>query len=153
MDLEARLFELCEAGLVEAGYELVLVEVVGLPRRQTVRIFIDREGGVSVEDCARASRLIDPLIEHGGVFDHAYVLEVSSPGLDRPLVKAGDYERFAGRKAKLKLRMPLAERKNFTGILRGLREGSLVELELDGGKMQEIPLDAVFHANLVYEWK
>ena len=153
MDLEAHLFSLCEPVLNDSGYELVKIQISGTgPRRKAV-FFIDKQGGISVEHCAAASRLIGPLIEQNDLFKSSYVLEVSSPGLDRPLFKSGDYERFAGRKARILLRQPIGKRRKFTGILRGLESQSEVVLELDNGVEERLPLENIKRANLVYEWK
>ncbi len=153
MDLEESLFQLLEPVLREYGYELVLVEITGLPNRRNIRVFVDREGGINVEDCARASRIIDPLIESHSVFPGSYVLEVSSPGLDRPLFKETDYERFAGKKVRIRLRRPIENRRNFTGILRGLKDKKLILVELEEGIQVELPLEEIQKANLVFEWK
>ena len=153
MDLEESLFQLLEPALREYGYELVLIEITGLPSRRNIRVFVDREGGINVEDCARAGRIIDPLIESRSVFPGSYVLEVSSPGLDRPLFKETDYERFAGRKVRIRLRQPIENRRNFTGILRGLKDKKLILVELEEGIQVELPLEQIQKANLVFEWK
>ena len=153
MDIEESLFQLLEPVLREYGYELVLVEMTGLPSRRNIRVFVDREGGINVEDCARASRIIDPLIESRSVFPGSYVLEVSSPGLDRPLFKETDYERFAGRKVRIRLRQPIENRRNFTGILKGLKDKKLILVELEEGIQVELPLEQIQKANLVFEWK
>lgn len=153
MEIAERLTGICEPLLARAGYELVMVEVAGLPRKRTVRIFIDREGGVTIDDCAHASRLLEPVIEAEGLFDGSWVIEVSSPGLERPLIKPSDYERFSGRKVKIKLKRPLDTRKNFTGVLCGLADGERVMVRIDGGEVCEIPVEFVAKANLVFEWK
>ncbi len=153
MDLEEHLFSLCEPVLNDSGYELVMIQVSGTGSRRKAVLFIDKQGGVSVGDCAAASRRIDPLIEQSEVFRNPYVLEVSSPGLNRPLSKPKDYERFAGRKARILLRQPIGKRRKFTGILRGLESQTDVVIELDGGIQEKFPLENVQRANLVYEWK
>lgn len=153
MDLETHLFSLCEPVLSDSGYELVMIQVSGTGSRRKAVFFIDKEGGVSVEDCAAVSRRIDPLIEQSVVFKNSYILEVSSPGLDRPLLKPGDYDRFAGRKARISLRRPVGKRRKFTGILRGVENQNDVVIELDGGVQEKFPLESVQKANLVYEWK
>ncbi|HLA41295.1 MAG TPA: ribosome maturation factor RimP [Candidatus Glassbacteria bacterium] len=154
MDLEQNLFSICEPVLARSGYELIWVQVSGAGgSRKKVALYIDTKKGVNVEDCATASRLIGPVIEDSGLFDLAYVLEVSSPGLDRPLFKPADYERFAGSKARIMLRQAVEGRRNFTGILRGLENGSRMLLELEGGGIERLALDNVHRANLVYEWK
>ena len=106
-----------------------------------------------MDDCSRASRLLEPAIDAAGVFDGAWVLEVSSPGLERPLCKPGDYERFIGRKAKIKLKQTYENRKSFTCVLHGLAGGDKARVEVDSGEVLEIPLALVARANLVFEWK
>jgi len=118
------------------GYELVSVE---LPNRgKMLRIFIDKPadpqggaaGGVTVDDCARVSNQLTRVLEVEGIdYDR---LEVSSPGLDRPLKKEADFARFAGEQARLTLRVPVAGRRNFTGVMRAVADGKL-QLETDGG--------------------
>ncbi len=153
MDSESTLFRLCEPVLTDAGYELVRVEVIGVAGRKTARFFIDKPGGVNLGDCAEVSRMIDPVISENRFFVGPYMLEVSSPGLERPLVKPADYEKFSGRKARLKLRMPVNGRKKYTGLLQGTLNGKSVVIEIENGQLAEIPLEAVSRANLVFEWK
>ncbi|MBI4937234.1 MAG: ribosome maturation factor RimP [Nitrosomonadales bacterium] len=122
----ARLVETTLAGL---GYELVDLEMSG---RGLMRVLMDKPGGITLDDCERASNQITRLFAVEEVsYDR---LEVSSPGLDRPLKKEADFVRFRGEKAHLKLRMPLAGRKNFTGILGEVRDGVLC-LEVDGDQV------------------
>ena len=122
----ARLVETTLAGL---GYELVDLEVSG---RGMMRVLMDKPGGIALEDCERASHQLTRLFAVEGVEYER--LEVSSPGLDRPLKKEADFVRFCGEKVQLKLRMPLAGRKNFTGILGEVRDGVL-QLEVDGNQV------------------
>lgn len=122
----ARLVETTVAGL---GYELVDLEMSG---RGLMRVLMDKPGGITLEDCERASNQLTRLFAVEGVsYDR---LEVSSPGLDRPLKKEADFVRFCGEKAHLKLRVPLAGRKNFTGTLGEVRDGVL-RLEVDGNQV------------------
>lgn len=120
--------------LEEHQLELVDLEYQREGRDWFVRIFIDKPGGVSLDNCADLSRDVDDLIEVEGLIDHPYRLEVSSPGLDRPLKKPADYERFVGQPVKVKTFEALDpdarghSRKTFTGILLGL-DGDLVTLE------------------------
>ena len=118
------------------GYELVSVELSN--RGKMLRIFIDKPadpqggaaGGVTVDDCARVSNQLTRVLEVEGIdYDR---LEVSSPGLDRPLKKEADFARFAGEQARLTLRVPVAGRRNFTGVMRAVADGKL-QLETDGG--------------------
>jgi ribosome maturation factor RimP len=133
---------LVETTLTGLGYELVDLEMSG---RGLMRVFMDKPGGIALEDCERASNQLTRLFAVEGVnYDR---LEVSSPGLDRPLKKEADFVRFCGEKAHLKLRVPLAGRKNFTGILGEVRDGVL-RLEVDGNQVP-IELSNVDKARLV----
>lgn len=110
------------------GYELVDLELSN--RGRMIRLFIDKENGVTVDDCALVSNHVSRLLAVEMDFDYDR-LEVSSPGLDRPLRKEEDFRRFSGEKAQIKLRVPLGGRKNFAGVLRGVEAG-VVSLEVDG---------------------
>jgi ribosome maturation factor RimP len=133
---------LIEPTLVGMGYELVALERVG---RGLLRVYIDSPNGINVDDCAKVSNQLTRmfLVEN---IDYSR-LEVSSPGLDRPLVKEADFIRFAGEKAQIKLRMPMDGRKKFVGNLAGLQDGVL-SLETDTG-LVTIPLIEVDSARLV----
>jgi ribosome maturation factor RimP len=145
LDLNA----LLERTLPALGYELVDLELS--PKGRLVRIFIDKANGVDVEDCARVSSHLTRLFAVENVdFDR---LEVSSPGLDRPLRKAADYARFVGQEAKLTLREPVEGARRLKGILRGL-EGDAALVETDAGT-RAIPLGSIEKARLVpkIEWR
>ena len=126
-----QLLDLIETTVVGLGYELVEFETS--PRARLLRIFIDRpesaqteKSGISVEDCAAVSHQLSRVFMVENVdYDR---LEVSSPGLDRPLVKPADYRRFAGREVQLKLRVPLGNQRNFSGVLEGLQDVGGVEM-------------------------
>ena len=114
--------ELIEQTVAGMGYELVDVETS--PRGRLLRIFIDKPEGIAVEDCASVSNHLTRLFIVENVdYDR---LEVSSPGLDRALKKAADFERFAGHEVQIKLRLPVANQRNFSGTIVGLREGRAV---------------------------
>jgi ribosome maturation factor RimP len=124
---ENALTDLLEQTLASLGFELVEVE---LSRSGgMIRVFIDRAGGVSVEDCAAVSNHLTRLFVVEKV-DYSR-LEVSSPGLDRPLRQPKDFRRFAGERVHVRMRVPVDGRKNFVGVLRGASEAQ-VELEVDG---------------------
>jgi ribosome maturation factor RimP len=130
---------LLETTVEGLGYELVNVELSN--RGRMLRIFIDKAvavspdsgtSGITVDDCARVSNQLGRVLEVEGVdYDR---LEVSSPGLDRPLKKEADFARFAGEQARLTLRVPVGGRRNFTGVMRAVAGGKL-ELEIEGGKV------------------
>lgn len=140
------LHELIESTVTGLGYEFVMVELS--PRSRLVRVFIDapeKPRGVDVEDCATVSNQLTHLFQVENIdYDR---LEVSSPGLDRPLVKAADYTRFAGSQVQIKLRMPIGERRQFNGSLIGI-ENDQVQLDL-GGSNVAFPLSNIDKARLV----
>ncbi len=140
------LYEILEKTLAGLGFQLVDVEQS--PRGRILRIFIDKPekpGGVDIEDCASVS---DQLSRTLAVENIDYErLEISSPGLDRVLKKVADFERFAGCEANLRLRIPLAGRRNFNGVLQGMRDGNVC-LTLATGDV-ELPLDNIDKARLV----
>ena len=128
--------------LTGLGYELVDIEISG---RGLMRILMDKPAGITVDDCELVSNQLTRLFTVEGVnFDR---LEVSSPGLDRPLKKEADFVRFCGQKAQLKLRMPLAGRKNFVGIL-GAVENGILQFDVEGNQVA-IELSNVDKARLV----
>ena len=128
--------------LTGLGYELVDLEVSG---RGLMRVLMDKPAGISVEDCELVSNQLTRLFMVEGVnFER---LEVSSPGLDRPLKKEADFIRFAGQKAQIKLRMPLSGRKNFVGLL-GAVENGVLQFDVEG-KPVAIELSNIDKARLV----
>jgi ribosome maturation factor RimP len=124
------------------GYELVDVES---SRGGLIRVFIDAPKGISVDDCARVSNHLTRAFAVEG-FDYER-LEVSSPGLDRPLKRLEDYVRFAGQKASLRLKLPQAGQRRFEGVLQGIEDGKVV-LEIDGTR-REFALGDIDRARLV----
>jgi ribosome maturation factor RimP len=135
--------QLLETTVTGLGYELVAWERSG--KGSMLRIFVDKPGGVEIDDCARVSQHLSRVLEVEGVgYDR---LEVSSPGLDRMLRKDADYARFAGEKARLKLRLAMNGQRNFVGTLRAVNGGKL-ELEVDG-KLLALDLSNIEKARLV----
>ena len=127
---------LIETTVVGLGYELVDVEMS--PRGRTIRVFIDLPGddkGIDVEDCAKVSNQLSRVFEVENIdFDH---LEISSPGLDRVVKKAADFERFAGQDIQVKVRIPHAGRRNFQGELLGCKDGKVgLRLEKDDVELE-----------------
>jgi ribosome maturation factor RimP len=139
------------------GVELVDAKFIGSKQGGVVRVLIDRPredgkgSGVSVDDCKQVSRDLSTAFDlHENLFPGRYQLEVSSPGLERPLVKAADYTRFAGREAKIQTRLPIDDRRNFTGVLVGV-DGNTVRLS-DGKAEFKIPLSEIAKAHLVHRF-
>lgn len=136
--------------------ELVDVEFKRSGREAVLRLFIDKEGGVTLDDCADVSRELSLVLDVEDCIPCAYNLEVSSPGLDRPLKSEADYGRFAGRLVKVRTYEPFPDdagnrRKTFLGRLEGLRGGCVV-LTLTEGQTASIPLERVAKANLEFEF-
>src|SRR5690348_5097752 len=121
------LYGLLESTVTGLGYELVDVE--RSPHGRLLRVFIAKPDGVSVDDCVGVSYHLSRLLAVENI-DYGR-LEISSPGLDRPLKKTSDFIRFAGESAKLKLRVALQGQRNFVGVLRGVQDG-ILKLEVDG---------------------
>ena len=141
--------ELIEPGLLAKGLELVDVEFKKEGKNWVLRVFIDKEGGVTLEDCQKISGLVGDLIEVEEVIEPAYTMEVSSPGLNRVLKKEKDFIRFSGKKICVQCHAPLNGRKKFTGILKDFKNQS-IRLEVDG-QLQIISINRVAKANLVIE--
>jgi ribosome maturation factor RimP len=150
MDLQNRLETLIAPSLDAMGYELVRVQLQG-KQRLTLQIMADRKDGVmmTVEDCADISRSVSALLDVDDPIAAAYTLEVSSPGIDRPLTRAKDFERWAGFEAKLESSTPIEGRKRFRGKLLGLDEEGNLRLTVETGETVTIPMADVRGAKLV----
>jgi ribosome maturation factor RimP len=148
--LAPRITALAEQVAASMGMEVVLVEIKGGGNRSIVRTFIDQPGGISLSDCERFSKRLAVLLDVEDWIPFSYVLEVSSPGLDRPLVKEADFVRFAGKSVKLRTRIPVEGQKNFKGRILGVNDGRL-ELEMTAGKQVEIAVKDIEKANLKVE--
>ncbi len=156
VDVVSKITELAEPLLASLGMELVEVEYRREGRDMVLRLFLDREGGVSLDDCAAASRELSALLDVEDFIPGHYTLEVSSPGLNRPLKKESDYRKYQGRLVKVRTFELLADdagnkRKTFTGELLGLEEG-VVRLRLTEGQTAGIPLEKIAKANLEFEF-
>ncbi len=136
------------APAVEAlGYEMWGVEYHSHGRQPLLRVFIDGENGITVEDCAAASRQISAVLDVEDPISSEYTLEVSSPGMDRPLFTLDQFGRYTGEWVKLKLRAPFEGRRNFRGVLRGV-EGDEVVLVVDNEEYL-LPIELIDKANIV----
>lgn len=138
------------APTVEAmGYELVRVMIAG-GQSVTLQIMAERRDGANmqVDDCAEISRTVSALLEVEDPITGPYRLEVSSPGIDRPLVKARDFERFAGHKARIESDGPINGRRRFIGVLKGVTDDKVMVI-LDGGEEAAVPVSSIARAKLV----
>jgi ribosome maturation factor RimP len=140
---------LVEPVLEEMGFELVDVEYLGAGGRRVLRIYMDRPGGVTLDDCVRVSRQIGVLIDVKDLISQRYVLEVSSPGLDRRLKNEKDFAWAMGKIVKVRMKIPVGGRRNFTGRLLRIKDGVIV---VAVEKMEALlPIQEIEKANLVYE--
>lgn len=147
MAVSDQIEQLIEAPIESLGYELVGVEYIKNGRDTVLRIYIDSEHGISIEDCERVSHQVSGILEVEDPINTAYSLEVSSPGFDRPLFKARDFERFSGSEVKLSMKLPVQGRRNFRGILEGFSDGDIL-IEVDG-EVYALPLTKLAKARLV----
>jgi len=146
-DTRQRIWTLIEPIVQTEGFELVDIDCGLHGNKGLVRLFLDKqEGGVTLDDCASVSEVIGPVLDNSDVFPSSYVLEVSSPGFDRPVRKRSDFERFEGERVKMKTYTPVQGRSKFTGTLAGMNE-DLVAVDCDG-EVVEIHLENLRKANL-----
>lgn len=143
----ADLRRLLEPGVDSLGLDLLDIELVGSGGNRTLRVYIDAPGGITVEDCARASRQISAVLDVEDPVPGSYHLEVSSPGLDRPLVKRAHFEQVVGNEVRVQLAEYLEGRRRFRGRLLRVDE-STIEVEVDG-EVFTLSLDAIEKARLV----
>lgn len=132
-------------------YELVDVEYVKEGQRWYLRLYIDKEGGVTLDDCQAFSNAINDRIDESDPIQGSYYLEVSSPGLDRPLKKAEDFQRYLEKSIEVNLYTPLDGNKHYVGINKGLNE-DLLRLALYDGTLLDIPYKNVGSAKLYFEF-
>jgi ribosome maturation factor RimP len=150
-DVREEITKLAEPLLLHEGLELVDVEYRMENGQWIVRVFIDKEGGVTLGDCAKVSRELGNLLDIKDIIIHEYNLEVSSPGLDRPLVKEIDFLKNKGKKVKIKVGDKIEDRRNFTGILEGI-DGDDVILKGEQGDQWRIPFANIDKARLVHDF-
>lgn len=144
--LQARLADLVEREATSRGFQLVLLELVGSKRSPIVRVYLDHEGGITIDQIAEANHWIDEAFDPVKELSGGYTLEVSSPGIERPLVRLADFERFAGSEAKITFSPEFEGHKHLTGVLHGV-EDETVLLDVDGDTVH-IPHSAISRAHL-----
>jgi ribosome maturation factor RimP len=150
--VDRRRIEQVVKSVVESqGCEFVELEFRGAGKNALLRVFIDKPEGISHQDCERVSEQLGAVLDVEDLIPFSYTLEVSSPGLDRKLVKADDYTRFAGKLVRIQTRFALQNQKVFRGRLRGIRDGKIL-LETARNGALEIPVDVVAEARLEVDW-
>lgn len=148
--LEERIRALAEPVLGSFGIELVDVSYTAEHGRKVLRIFIDKPGGVTLDDCGEVSRELGTVFDVEDPIPQRYVLEVSSPGLDRPLKKEEDFRRFTGKKAKIRTKEALEGRRNFSAVIDAVKDSVIYVTDFDGKKF-EIAISNIERARLEIE--
>jgi ribosome maturation factor RimP len=152
VDVASKIEEIARRVAGSEGLEVVEVEVKGGGAHRFVRISIDKPDGVTHGDCELVSQQVGTILDVEDVVPGGrYTLEVSSPGVERKLLRPQDYQRFQGKKAKVTLREPVEGRRNWEGTLAGLEDG-LIRLDPDRGDPVRFPFEMVQKANLKFEW-
>ncbi len=146
-EVPARVRRLAEPIVTDRGLDLVEVEFRRESHGWVLRIYIDKPGGITLEDCQQVSEEVSDHLDIEDLIDHPYHLEVSSPGLDRPLTRPADYVRFTGQAARIATRERLEGRHNFRGRLAGLQDDAVL-LDLAEGGRASIPLALILRARL-----
>lgn len=142
-----RIKEIAEQAAIDHGLELVHTEVAGPENSPILRVFIDKTGGVTHDDCSQVSTQIGTVLDVEDFIHSTYTLEVSSPGLERGLYKIADYERFTGSAARLKTRVAIGNQRNFRGTIAGVAGDKVVFDDRTNGRV-EIPFESIAKANL-----
>jgi ribosome maturation factor RimP len=149
-DVLGSIERIAEPVVTAEGMEIVDIEYRRENRGWVLRLYIDKEGGVTIGDCSNISSQVSHLIDVYELISHPVILEVSSPGLDRPLKKEKDFVKYNGRLIKIKTHDPIGKRKNFKGRLLDYSEG-VVKIDI-GVEIISLPLDKIAKANLEYEF-
>ncbi len=147
----SKIEEIAQRVAQSEGIEVVEVELKGGGRNQLLRISIDKPAGISHADCELVSQQVGTILDIENIIPGHYTLEVSSPGVERKLLKPRDFERFQGRKARIALHEPVEGQRHWEGVLAGLQDGA-VTLETQPGKTVRFRLDQVAQANLKFDW-
>ncbi len=153
MNLVERVTAIIEPVIAALGYELVHVEITGGRRGMTLRVLVDKPGGITVEDCARVSERIGVVLDVEDPIPHRYVLEVCSPGIERGLYRKSDYARFAGRTVKIETWEQIEGRRHFTGELVGIEGDAVTVRERELKRDVVIPYPKIRRAHLAFEWR
>jgi ribosome maturation factor RimP len=152
MTLHERITAIAERAAAREGLEVWDVEVLGSGRSRLIRIYIDKPGGVTLDDCELMSQQVGTVLDVEDVVpDQHYHLEVSSPGVERRLFKPEQFARFAGQKARIALREPVGNQRRWEGIIAGVEEDIILFETADGASMR-LSLDQIEKANLKFEW-
>ena len=145
--IEGRIREIASRATADCGVEFVHLEIAGTKRNQIVRIFADKEGGITIEDCSNVSKAVEAAMDADDFMPAGYVLEVSSPGLDRELYSLADFEKFAGKLAKIKMRPDFEGPKALNGRIVKVEDSEITFDDRTAGELT-FPYGSVLKANL-----
>jgi len=150
--IQERVRQIADRVATDHGVELVHCEVAGPEGNPILRVFVDKPGGVTHDDCSQVSFHLGTVLDVEDFIHSAYTLEVSSPGLERGLYKREDFERFAGNPAKLRTNNAIGGQRNFRGQLLGIESNNVIFEDRTSGRVS-IPLQAIAKANLEFDFK
>ena len=149
MTIEQKLEDLFKPIIESMGFELWAIEYIPAGRHTTLRVFADKVGGINVDDCAAISRQLSAIMDVEDPISDQYMLEVSSPGLDRVLIKPEHFKRYVGKSVRVRSAVAILGRKKINGLMTSVTEDS-IEVEVDG-ELFEIPFGLIDKANLAIE--
>ncbi len=148
MKKNEQLSELLTPSVEALGYELVGVEYHPNSVNALVRVYIDKADGITLDDCMAVNEQVSGILDVEDPIPSKYTLEISSPGLDRPLFNLKDFERFVGHQAKIRISRPIERQRNFKGTLMGVN-GDLITIEAEDGKQSELDINFIEVARLI----
>ncbi len=148
MKKNEQLSELLTPSVEALGYELVGVEYHPNSVNALVRVYIDKADGITLDDCMAVNEQVSGILDVEDPIPSKYTLEISSPGLDRPLFNLKDFKRFVGHQAKIRISRPIERQRNFKGTLMGVN-GDLVTIEAEDGKQSELDINFIEVARLI----
>jgi ribosome maturation factor RimP len=151
MKLEQPVQDQLAAIVADEGFELITTEVVGSGSKAILRLVVDGPDGVNLDACAVISRQASVMLDVEDPFRHRYILEVSSPGLDRKLYQRADYERYVGHRVKVRMAPSFRDHRTVVGELMGARN-NVIRIFDDSGSEIELPFDEIFEARLEVDW-
>ncbi|UMZ73406.1 ribosome maturation factor RimP [Natranaerofaba carboxydovora] len=146
------ILEMLEPHINNLGYELVEIDLIKESGQWYLRVYIDHQGGITLDDCQKVSQELDWILDEKDPIPHSYILEVSSPGAERPLKKEKDFVRFTGRKIQVSTYKPIDNQRRFKGELLGLNEAKEILLQTEDKGEISIPRENIAKANLVLEF-
>ncbi len=154
-EIVKKTYDLLEKYIESLGYEVVSIEFLKDRKGWVLRIYIDKDSGVTIDDCVKVSELVSPILDVEDYINFSYSLEISSPGVNRPLRKVEHFKKVIGKEIKVTLEEGLEKynmRKNYKGILKDVKNDEILLIEIDKNDY-EIPIKEIKKANLVYKFK